>query len=295
MRAVAGEFCSVAARHRGDDPVGTAAPGGRWLLVEHAGPWSVHAFTRSPTLGLVARRAAGLGGRAVLIRRPGGHVPLLGEPAPRRRYALVEAHPGRERTWWGTFTDEAELLEVPLDPPAGPGVATPTYLVCTQGRHDACCAINGRPVATALARAYPEHTWECSHIGGCRFAANLVLLPHGLVHAWVSPESAVRIVEAYERGLVSPDTLRGRSSLTTVVQAAQHEARAKLGLRDLDALTPLESRQLDPLRWRIRLAYPGGELTVEVEASWTEPDLLTCRADQPKRARRFTASVLDQA
>lgn len=285
------EFCSVAALRRGDSPVASAAPGGRWLLVEHPGPWSVHAFTRSPALSLVARRAAGIGGRAVLIRRPGGHVPLRGQPPPRRRWALVDARPGRECTWWGSFADEAELLDVPLDPPRADPTEEPVFLVCTQGRHDACCAINGRPVASALATAYPEQTWECSHIGGCRFAANLVLLPHGLVHAWVTPDSAVDLAAAYRGGVTVPDTLRGRSSVSTPVQAAQHEARTRLGLTGVDELNPLGVEQLDQHSWLVRLAHPDGELTVRVDGGWSEPDLLTCQAGQPRRMRVFRASI----
>jgi Sucrase/ferredoxin-like len=243
---------------------------------------------------LVARRAASLGGRAVLIRRPGGHVPRLGEPRPYRHWGFVDARPGRERSWWGTFTDEAELLDVPLDPPPGPGTAEPAYLVCTQGRHDACCAISGRPVAAALADAYPEHTWECSHIGGCRFAANLVLLPHGLVYAWTTPRSALELVAAYHRGRVGTDGLRGRSSLASPVQAAQQEARRKLGLLEVDALAPLAVEQQGPLRWLVRLDHvEGAPLTVQVDAAWTDPEYLTCRATQPRRARVFTATLIE--
>ena len=47
-------------------------------------------------------------------------------------------------------------------------------LVCTHGRHDACCAERGRPFAAALAQVAPEETWEVSHIGGDRFAANVL-------------------------------------------------------------------------------------------------------------------------
>jgi hypothetical protein len=290
------ERCSVAALRRGDSPVGSAAPGGRWLLIEHQGPWSVHAFTRSPELSLLARRAAGLGGRAVLIRRPGGHVPRLGEPPPLRRWGLVDARPGRECTWWGTFTDEAELVDVPLDPPRTEPSSEPTFLVCTQGRHDSCCAISGRPVAAALAAAYPEQTWECSHIGGCRFAANLVLLPHGLVYAWASERSAMELAGAYRNGTVVPPTLRGRSSLSTPVQAAQHEARTHLGVREVDDLTPLAVTVLPMIelgthRWEVRLAHRGGEVSVLVESTWSEPDHLTCQAAQPRRRRLYSARI----
>ena len=37
----------------------------------------------------------------------------------------------------------------------------------------------------ALAAAYPEETWECSHLGGDRFAGTMNLLPHGLSYGRV--------------------------------------------------------------------------------------------------------------
>ena len=39
-------------------------------------------------------------------------------------------------------------------------------LVCTHGTRDACCAVRGRPIVAALARALPEQVWECTHLGG---------------------------------------------------------------------------------------------------------------------------------
>jgi len=286
------ERCSTAAERRGDPPEGSAAPGNRWLLIEHQGPWSVHAFQRTPTLALLARRAAALGGRAALIRRPGQHVPHLGEPPRPRRWGLVDARPGHECVWWSTFTDEADLLDVPLDPPQVPPSDEPVYLVCTQGRHDACCAIRGRPVAAALARRYPERTWECSHVGGCRFAANVVLLPHGLVYAHATPESALELAAAYGEGRVEPETLRGRTSLASPVQAAQHAARVKTGELSVDEFRPLAAVQEAEQTWRVRLAHGDGELTVLVRAEWAEPALLTCRATEPARYRRFTTEVV---
>jgi hypothetical protein len=285
-------FCSNAAQQRGDPPEGSAAPGARWFLIEHQGPWSVHAFRRSPTLALLARRAAALGGRAALIRRPGQHVPRPGQPPRKRRWALVDTRPGRERTWWSTFVDERELLEVPLDPPRLPPSTEPVYLVCTQGRHDACCAIRGRPVAAALAQRHPARTWECSHVGGCRFSANLVLLPHGLVYAGATPATAADLVDAYGAGLVRPATLRGRTALPGHVQAAQHRARAETGDVSVDAFLPLGSQQLGEQEWRVRLAHGEGALTVLVRGEWAEPELLTCQASMPSRSRRWHTEII---
>jgi hypothetical protein len=287
--------CAPAAQRRGDPPAASAAPGNRWLLIEDQGPWSEHAFQRSATLRLLARRAAALGGRAALIRRPGGRVPRPGEHPPPRRWALVDARPGHEQVWWSTYTDQAELLRVPLDPPPVPPSGEPVYLVCTQGRHDACCAIRGRPVAAALARRHPDRTWECSHVGGCRFSANLVLLPHGLVYAHVTPDTAAELVADYAAGRVRPANLRGRSALPGPVQAAQHEARRQTGELAVDAFRPLSSESAGPDSWLVRLAFAGGELSVLVRCEWAAPQLLTCRATAPDRTRRCTAEVVEPA
>jgi hypothetical protein len=289
---VQADCCSTAAEERGDPAAGSAAPGARWLLIEDQGPWSIHAFQRTPTRGLIARRAASLGGRSAYIRRPGGHVPRRGSPPVPRRWALVDTRPGRERSWWGTYLAEEELLDIPLDPPAVPPSDEPIYLVCTQGRHDACCAIRGRPVAAALAREHPEHTWECSHLGGCRFSANLVLLPHGLVYAHTTPDTAPKLVADYLAGRIEPEMLRGRSALASPVQAAQHAARLRTGDHGVDAFAPLATEQVGEQSWRVRLAYDDGELTVLVHGEWAEPALLTCRAVTPSRSRRFTTEVL---
>ena len=76
--------------------------------------------------------------------------------------------------------------------------------MCAHGRHDQCCAVRGRVVAARLAAAYPEETWECSHLGGDRFAGTMVLLPHGLYYGWVDDGDAVAVVDAYLAGRVDP-------------------------------------------------------------------------------------------
>ena len=77
--------------------------------------------------------------------------------------------------------------------------ATPTHamwLVCTNGKRDACCARDGVPVARALAALRPDEAWECSHLGGHRFAANVALLPEGLCFGRVARRGRPRLVAA---------------------------------------------------------------------------------------------------
>ncbi len=87
----------------------------------------------------------------------------------------------------------------------------PVFLACTHGRHDTCCAERGRPVAAALSQTHPEVSWEVSHIGGDRFAGNVLVLPDGLYYGRVSPDTAPALVESHLSGHLTLDLLRGRS------------------------------------------------------------------------------------
>jgi hypothetical protein len=265
----------------------------RWLLVEQPGAWGRDALRQSTldhrVAAALAARAAAAGVRVVLVRR-------VGRPAPAhaRRWAHVDSRPGREGAWWGRYADQRELLDLPLgDPPAGPPSPDPVYLVCTHGSHDACCAIRGRPVAAALAAERPDATWECSHIGGDRFAANVIALPHGLYYGHVPPAAAAELARAYEQQRVLPHLLRGRSSFPPPVQAAQHHARRALGEDRLDALTPLRVDRLADQRWRVTLDAAGGPVAVTVAVHRATPARLTCSAAEPQAVSVFSLVELE--
>ena len=74
--------------------------------------------------------------------------------------------------------------------------------MCTNGRHDVCCAERGRPLYRALAEEFPEQTWECSHIGGDRFAGNAVCFPHGVYFGWLEPQDAPGTIRRYAQGAI---------------------------------------------------------------------------------------------
>ncbi|HEV7655029.1 MAG TPA: sucrase ferredoxin [Mycobacteriales bacterium] len=288
------ERCAPSAERRGDLRLGSASPTARWLLVEQPGGWGSDALLESTldrTVGaeLLRRWEDGAGIRVLLIRRPGRR------PAPARRaWAVVDSRAGRERVGWGSWERPDELLDLPVGADAGePG--GPLYLVCAHGRHDACCAIRGRPVAQSLEAARPGAVWECSHIGGDRFAANVVALPHGLFYGHVTPATAPAVATAYEQGEVRTDLLRGRSAFAPPAQAAQHHARLALGETRVDALRPLGMAALADRTWRVRLAAPGGALLVTVRAALGAPVRLTCSSIRAERPRTWELLRLERA
>lgn len=270
---------------------GTAAPAGGFLLVEQPGGWGRQALTSSrldPAVGSeVSTRAIAQGLRALLIRRPGRQAAAL-----RRRWAVVSSRPGREQTWWGDFGADEELLTLPLDGSAGTATTDPFFLVCTHGRHDTCCAVDGRPVAAALHRLRPGAVWECSHVGGDRFAANVLAMPHGLYYGRMLPSSVAELVAAHEAGEVLPELLRGQTTTPPAAQAAAAYARRVLGENRIDALAPAGTIHLGGGRWQVRLRHSPRNLIATVQAAAApEAGLLTCHALNPAHPQSF--EVLD--
>jgi hypothetical protein len=293
--------CSDASRARGEPLLATASRVERWLLVEHCGPWGPPAIPLArvePRLAdhLTGEAARG-GARLLLLRHPRGI-----ECPPGRNAFLVDSRPGRESVWHRHFADDDELVGAPLpvgaDAPDGwSRFDGPLFLVCTHGKHDRCCALRGRPVAEALSGRYPEQTWECSHVGGDRFAANLVVLPEGHYVSRLEAADAPRAVADLLAGRLPLPHLRGRSSLPLPVQAAQQFAREQLDRDGADDLALSQQRGDGRDTWVVRLAgavdLPDVEVRVRYDRRATEPARLTCGADEERVAAQFVCLGVD--
>ncbi|MGY1618085.1 sucrase ferredoxin [Geodermatophilus sp. SYSU D00691] len=288
--------CSVQALARGDLMVATASLAQRWVLVEQPGPWGRDALAQSrfdPAVApLLARRSRAENVRLLLVRRPGDRLTDSG-----RRWAYVDSRPGREGLWWSVRSSDADLLEAPWDGSVGEPARGPVYLVCTHGGHDACCAVRGRPLARSLPAPGPADVWECSHLGGDRFAANVVVLPHGYYYGQV-PGDGAELVAAHAAGRVALPWLRGRAGFAVPAQAAQHLVREERGLLGVDDLRPLGVRHLTPAgaeveRFTVTLAGPDGPLAATVESRPSEhAALLTCSARHPAHVRTWRLEAL---
>jgi hypothetical protein len=299
------ERCSDSARLRGDDLVGTAAPARRWLLVEHPGPWAVDAWAGSGVSREVRARldheVARAGGRVQLIRRPGRQT-----TSPQRAWAAVGDGVGSRGAVWGAWRTDSDLLDaVPAlrssahhtRPPTTAGDAV--LLVCTHGRKDVCCAVRGRPIAAALQQIWPEQTWECSHVGGDRFAGNVVVLPDGAYYGNLDASSAVEVVRGHLHGAVPVDHLRGLSADPPVAQVAIAAAHREHGPAPIRAFATSGVRQVGEDRWQVTLRgeppWPAS-VVVAVETYPGPSARLTCRAVAPTSALAYrVVSVASRA
>lgn len=295
--------CALTSRTSSEELAGTAPVAAGWVLVEQPGAWGPKALRDSeldPHVAATLERAgeAAAGVRLQLVRRPGrrGH---HGRPGVR---TVVLAHAGP--TPWAEIvelTDDAALSGI--DPavtlaarPPGIGlpVRLPLLLVCTHGRRDRCCATYGRPIVDALAALHQDQVWETSHIGGHRFAGNLVVLPEGLVYGALDVPAALRTVDLHLAGRVELSHVRGRSGWSRPVQAAELDLRRELGEDRLDALEPVahapdrvggtvvDLRHADGRSWRAGVSFEPTH----------EPRLLSCDADEAEDPGRYRVHAL---
>jgi hypothetical protein len=269
-----------------DEPLrATASLVSAWLLIEQPGAWGPDALADSKfPSGIAAeleRRSRGV--RILLIRH---RTASSDEPIFFKAYS-------------GGGGDEPSLVSQPLSDPSalleidfeglargdlGPGtpIEHPVYLVCTHGRHDVCCADNGRPLYRAMSELRPDRTWEVSHLGGDRFAGNLLVLPRGDYFGRLERQDAEPLISAYESGRLSLAHYRGRSIQPRLVQAAEHFVRESEGLTGFDDLAVAEYRRYDGDRAEVVFSASDGPIRVHVVAHrLTEAAFLTCRADQP--------------
>jgi hypothetical protein len=276
----------------------TASQVVRWVVVEQPGTWGADALRESALPGTVAEellaRCRRWRARPLLIRRAGG-----GDDG-RRRVFVASSAPGG--TWLRRFVvdDAAEVLDLDLDalahdePVGGEPMDGPLLLTCTNGRHDACCAEYGREVAAVLDEAFDDRAWECSHIGGDRFAANVLCLPEGVYYGRVTAAAAAGIGHLHGAGSLSLPHYRGRSVWPFDVQAAETLLRLHLGADGIDDVVPLGVDRAARGRADVELAVDGRRWRVELESGPDPtPQQLTCGASGTGHPPRYTARAME--
>ena len=274
--------CSALAEELGEPMAGTVDQRRRWLLLEDRSAWGDRcrrgALRRRCGRDREAPAACGCysSGAARVIR-------------PTTRCAARSSSTPRPRRWpCGPSAARRPRVEAAgrrcRSMSSAPHLTDPILLVCTNGRRDACCALRGRALTLALADEHAERTWECTHLGGHRFAANLVCLPHGIVYGRVPPDDGRRLAGLPRRAARSRAPARPLGVAGTGPGRGDRAATAARARRASTTCELVAARGRGP-RHR-DLSRPDGRThRLELRAERVEPPRAD-RAAAPTRSRQ---------
>lgn len=284
-------FCSELARESAEPLFATASRIDHWLLIEYRGLWSFDALAGSGLSDQVKDHL-----REQVAALPRARLLFVRRPERRRSPGLLAysavSRESAERLRAIEFEDYEDLRELDFSTEFGRTVEHPLFVVCTHGKHDPCCARHGRPLYEALVDELDEDwVWQSTHVGGDRFAGNLVCLPHGLYYGRVERKTVPALVDDHLRGRIDLAHYRGRSCYPFHVQAAELALRDEAGLMGFSVGRLVASeRQGDS--WTVTFATDRGEYDMTVEAYAGDFTTLTCHAQAPKRPTRYVVSAL---
>jgi hypothetical protein len=297
-RAERRAFCAAVSSGSDESLAATASRIDNWILIEYRGAWARDVLGDclfSPEL------KAHLRGQLEALE----HARLLFVKKPERREAgrqvfFGDSKPGEERFFALEVEHQNDLLGFDFVGALADGggsaspVEGPLFVVCTHGKRDRCCAKQGRPLYDALRQdTDTDRVWQSTHVGGDRFAGNVVVLPQGLYYGRVDPDDTAALLSAQAAGRIELDRYRGRSTYSFPVQAAEHALRESEGLLGISELTFLGSSKQGPDAWRVRFKTPDGAVHELGIAAIRAPEAvyLTCDSAEPKRPRRHVVTA----
>ncbi len=263
------DFCSTQSAH---EPLAGTAPQKRaWLIIEQPGTWGEDALIESALpegLGAELKKLQDEWGIGVLLARRPDIGAVERRTTKRRRLWLAHTTPGGVRMRAGSLDDISDVLRWDWQailrgelPPIGRRSLDPVLFVCTNGKKDTCCAKFGREIIDAL-RPDPELTgqiYECTHLGGHRFAATALLLPYGYIYGRLTVETAREVLSAAWKVEVQTELLRGRSALPQWAQVAEIAVRQQCNIRNADSLDVVALRSERPIAATIAGALQEGD------------------------------------
>jgi hypothetical protein len=292
-------FCCDLSLETDEVMAGTAPTVKCWFLLEYSHSWN-HKATEENDLPsavwiwLDTQLALAASSRLIFIKqhRPAGATGLA--------FFVALSHETGSHLYHFHLDDYEGLLKLDLsdllsgDPGPHPNLQEGgVILVCTNGKRDRCCAREGPAVYQVLAKIAGDRAWQCTHLGGHRFAPTLLTLPDGAFYGRLTPAEAGPFVRSYEQGELFLEKLRGRAIYDPESQAAEQFLRRQTGLRQRNAYRWQETATLGEDRWAVTFWGPDGQherIAVVQEAPVER--LVSCHPLKIKTVARYRTAWL---
>ncbi len=273
--------CSTNSRQNHEQWLGSASPAQVWIALSHPKPWGPSALA-SIDIGDQNRKhltnifSLYSDSRIQIITQTNSpEIVLFFAVAfehDQRLYRIPLTNYDNIRDLsWQDIIDNKPAYQKYLSP-------TPIYLICTNDQHDPCCGKWGQALFDQASST--ENLWQCSHLGGDRFAANVVSLPAGNYYRQVDEAALQSVITAEKQNTIYIDQFAGRSCYDRISQVAFHHllrAYPKTSINDwhLD-----EKDEKEPLHFTITFqGKNGSKVMISIEQINTGiSDFFNCHA-----------------
>ncbi len=292
-------FCADHTRETGEPIYGTASQVNTWFLLEYRLAWREKATTDNDlpaeVQAFLNRQLADIPGSRLLFIKNNSqrdffrlYVVRSDEISPQ----LYELPIGRyedllELDWKGLSAGQAQFSHYLRE--------RPIYLVCTNGRRDKCCARYGLPMVDTLNDIAGDDVWQASHMGGHRYAPNVVVYPSCVNYGLLEPIQSRVTVEATEKGKIFDLAFfRGRNYYDPPVQAADYFLRRELNLLGFSDLLLVGVKEMDEQNSAITFQTPGAKrynLGIRQQRI-DDPRFVSCSTPKAKPVSRYSLTNL---
>lgn len=273
----------------GEPQVATAPRAAVWLLLEYSAPWGAKALEES-TLPPAVKNFLDEQGKLI----PFSRFQFIKRETTGKGITFYAARTSLNAPFLYRFQLDAYEDLLTLDLPKLVSAHSEhtmsderLLLVCTNGKRDAACAKYGLPLYNALRQQTGVSVWQTTHVGGHRFAATMVCLPHGVMYGRVAPEQASAVADSYSNNQLLLDCYRGCSSYDAPTQAAEDYLRRLTAETRLDAFQliavtaegdgswTVQFQTRDGLTYNLRVRALKSEFTVYESTRNEEPNMVT--------------------
>ena len=277
-------FCSTLSVEAQEPLFGSAPVKNVWLLLEYTQPWGAKAFPDSTLAAPVKAHIS-----AFLDGNPAANILFIRKLGRRREniaffVAVVdEQNPQLYEFALDDYDDLCQLDFAAIVRGELPAHLShdPLFLVCTNSKRDKCCAKLGIGIFKELRHHAADRVWQCSHLGGHRFAPTSLFLPQGICYGRMTPGTMAAMMDAHQNGHMTLENLRGRACYDQPTQAADYLLRAELGLTALDRVRHVESRETSVNQWTIRFQIDDEMKDIHLEKVQTDVEIFTsCSNDK---------------
>lgn len=290
--------CSQASARQNEPLYGTADKVDVWLMLEYNRPWRAKATKDNNLPGGVKEWLT----RSIdMLKRDHGKTARLQFISQDRHFrgdklALFigindHARPKLFRQSLNRYDDleTLDLAKVVTGGGTGEPQTDPVYFICTNGRRDRCCAVHGTPLYLMLARKAGAAAWKTTHLGGHRFAGNVLTLPSGASYGRVSRHDVGALVDATNAGELVLENLRGRTCFEPHEQIAEYLVRRRTGLTSIDAIRRTGAESSGAFTVAFKDTGSGETHVIPLARCETPRDVMgSCGDDTPKQVWYYT-------